>query len=78
MIATLERSTTGANVPKQGEPQDEAMGNEGAEAEERVNFSARVRVSVRRRAKLYAAGHDINLQDLVDQALDDYLRRHGA
>jgi predicted HicB family RNase H-like nuclease len=73
VIATLERPTTGANVPKQGEPQ-----NEDPQAEERVNFSARVRVSVRRRAKLYAAGHDINLQDLVDQALDDYLRRHGA
>ncbi|GAA0706814.1 hypothetical protein GCM10009548_94750 [Streptomyces malaysiensis subsp. malaysiensis] len=77
MIATLERPTTGANVPKQGEPQNKAT-EEDAQAEERVNFSARVRVSVRRRAKLYAAGNDINLQDLVDQALDDYLRRHGA
>ncbi|QIP74738.1 hypothetical protein [Streptomyces sp. VN1] len=65
-------------MPKQGEPQNEAAENEGAQMEERVNFSARVRVSVRRRAKLYAAGHDISLQDLVDQALDDYLRRHGA
>ncbi|WP_406257512.1 hypothetical protein [Streptomyces chartreusis] len=65
-------------MPKQDGPQDEASENEAAQAEERVNFSARVRVSVRRRAKLYAAGHDINLQDLVDQALDDYLRRHGA
>ena len=68
----------GANVPKQGEPQDEAAGTEGPEAEERVNFSARVRASVRRRAKLYAAGHDVSLQDLVDEALDEYLRRHGA
>ncbi|MFJ4343552.1 hypothetical protein [Streptomyces sp. NPDC088915] len=73
MIATLERPTKGAHVPKQEQPQ-----NEDAQSEERVNFSARVRVSVRRRAKLYAAGHDVSLQDLVDKALDDYLTRHGA
>ena len=47
-------------------------------SEERVNFSARVRVSVRRRAKLYAAGHDVNLQDLMDAALDEYLNRRNA
>lgn len=61
-------------MPKQGEPQDQPT----PEQEERVNFSARVRVSVRRRAKLYAAANDVSLQDLVDAALDDYLTRHNA
>lgn len=44
----------------------------------RVNFSARVRESVRKRARLYAAGHDVNLQDLMDAALDEYLSRRNA
>lgn len=77
MIATLDRPTKGANVPKQDQPQNE--GTEAGDAqEERVNFSARVRASVRRRAKVYAAANDVNLQDLMDEALDEYLRRHGG
>jgi hypothetical protein len=48
------------------------------DGDQRVNFSARVRESVRRRARLYAAGHDVNLQDLMDAALDEYLRRRNA
>ncbi|MGO4417193.1 hypothetical protein AB4Z54_00050 [Streptomyces sp. MCAF7] len=61
-------------MPKQGDSQKQPT----PELEERTNFSARVRVSVRKRAKLYAAANDISLQDLVDEALDDYLRRHNA
>ncbi|MFJ8855214.1 hypothetical protein [Streptomyces sp. NPDC102437] len=61
-------------MPQQSEPQEPQT----PESEERANFSARVRVSVRRRAKLYSAGHDINLQDLVDAALDEYLTRRNA
>ncbi|MFJ8957334.1 hypothetical protein ACIRO1_45315 [Streptomyces sp. NPDC102381] len=61
-------------MPQQGEPKPQTP----AESEERTNFSARVRVSVRRRAKLYAAGHDISLQDLVDEALDEYLKNREA
>lgn len=63
-------------MPKQGEPQQNA--EESEEAEARVNFSARVRVSVRKRAKLFAAEHDVSLQDLADQALDEYLQRRNA
>ncbi|MFE9334880.1 hypothetical protein [Streptomyces sp. NPDC006925] len=59
-------------MPQQGEPQ------QTPESEERVNFSARVRASTRKRAKLYAAGHDVNLQDLVDAALDEYLSKRNA
>lgn len=61
-------------MPKQGEPQEPQT----PESEERTNFSARVRVSVRKRAKLYAAGHDVSLQDLVDAALDEYLSKRNA
>ncbi|MFD8851553.1 hypothetical protein [Streptomyces sp. NPDC059604] len=63
-------------MPKQDQPENE--GTEAGEPEERVNFSARVRASVRRRAKVYAAANDVNLQDLMDEALDEYLKRHGG
>lgn len=48
------------------------------EAEERVLISGRVRASVRRRMKLYAAGHDVNLQDLLDEAVDEFLTKRNA
>ena len=60
-------------MPKQSGPQKDQP-----ESEERTNFSARVRISVKRRAKLYAAGHDVNLQDLMDAALDEYLTKRKA
>ena len=60
-------------MPQQGDQQPQTP-----ESEERVNFSARVRKSVRTRARLYAAGHDVNLQDLMDEALDEYLTRRNA
>lgn len=73
MLGTLEPRTRGATVPQRGDAQSGAD-----ETEERVNFSARVRVSVRRRAKVYAAANEISLQDLLDMALDEYLTRHNA
>lgn len=71
MLKTLERPTTGVEVPEQ-------QGNAQQPDEERTNFSARVRTSVRRRARLYAASQDVSLQDLMDAALDEYLSRRGA
>lgn len=44
----------------------------------RVNFGARVRESVRRRARVWAVQNDLELQDLLDAALDEYLRNRGA
>lgn len=46
--------------------------------EERVLISGRVRASVRKRLRLYAAEHDENLQDVLDHAIDEYLNRHGG
>ncbi|MFG2306707.1 hypothetical protein [Actinacidiphila glaucinigra] len=72
MLQALERPRRGNDVSdQQGGPKQEA-------GEERVNFSGRVRVSVRRRARLFAAAHDVNLQDLLDAALDEYLTKRGG
>ena len=32
----------------------------------------------RKRARLYAVEHDIDLQDVIDQAIDEYLRKRGV
>jgi hypothetical protein len=49
------------------------------EAEERrVNFGARVRASVRYRARLWSVQHEVDLQDLLDEALEEYLTRRGG
>lgn len=44
----------------------------------RVNFGGRVRESVRKRARIYAVENDVELQDLLDAALDEYLRNRDA
>ena len=46
--------------------------------ESRVNFGGRVRESVRKRARIYAVQNDVELQDLLDAALDEYLTRRDA
>lgn len=62
---------------RRGEVPDEQEQSAPA-AEDRVLISGRVRASVRRRMKLYAAAHDVNLQDLLDEALDEFLRNRNA
>ncbi len=47
------------------------------EPEARVNLGARVRVSTRKRARLFAAKYDVEMQILLDAALDEYLTRRG-
>ncbi len=48
------------------------------EADPLVNFGARIRKSVRQRARLYAVQNEVELQDLLDKALDEYLRNRGT
>jgi len=48
------------------------------ETEARVNFGGRVRPSTRKRARLFAAQHDIDIQDLLDAALNEYMSRRGG
>lgn len=43
-----------------------------------VNFGGRVRESLRRRLRIYAASNDLDLQDVLDQALSEFLDRQGA
>lgn len=43
-----------------------------------VQFGGRIRESTRRRAKIYAAMNDVEMQDLLDEALTDWLERHGG
>ncbi|MDT0478032.1 hypothetical protein RM863_38545 [Streptomyces sp. DSM 41014] len=59
------------------EQRDQKAG-EAAEGEERVLISGRVRASVRKRLRLYAAAHDENLQDLLDRAIDEFLTRNDG
>jgi predicted HicB family RNase H-like nuclease len=42
-----------------------------------VPFSTRVTESMRRRAKVYAAAKDVGIQDVVQNALEEYLSKHG-
>lgn len=44
----------------------------------RVNFTTRIRSSTRRQARIYAAEHDLDIQELVDRALTEYLHRHES
>lgn len=46
--------------------------------EQRVNFGGRVRTSVRYRARLWSVQNEVDLQDLLDEALDEYLTRRGG
>jgi hypothetical protein len=43
-----------------------------------VNFGGRVRESLRRRVRMYAAANDVELQDIIDQALTEFLDRKNA
>lgn len=65
-------------MPDEPTPTSDDSGAAGAGAEERVNFGGRVRASVRLRARVYAASHEMELQDVLDQALDEWLRKRGG
>jgi hypothetical protein len=43
-----------------------------------VNFGGRVRESLRRRLRIYAASNDLDLQDVLGRALSEFLDRQGA
>ena len=42
------------------------------------SFNTRLRRSVQRRLKVYGALHDVKIQDVVNEALDAYLREKQA
>lgn len=47
------------------------------EQETLVPFSTRVTESMRRRAKVYAAAKGVGVQDVVQNALEEYLSKRG-
>lgn len=42
------------------------------------SLTARVDRDFKKRVARYALDHDMEIQDLVIQALEDYLKKHGA
>lgn len=64
--------------PRRGQVPDEQAEPDPKAEDKKVLISGRVRTSVRKRMKLYAAEHDVNLQDLLDKALDEYLTKRKA
>lgn len=44
---------------------------------ERANLNARVRGSTRRRVRMYAAARDMDMQDVIDAAVVEYLEARG-
>ena len=37
-----------------------------------------LRESVRKRLRIYAAAHDVKIKTVVNEALDEYLKKRGA
>lgn len=74
VLPPLKRSPTGrSRVPDKKKEPD-------TEGEELVLISGRVKESVRRRLRLYVAGTDggESQQEVIEAALDAYLRKHGG
>ncbi|KFI44496.1 hypothetical protein [Bifidobacterium biavatii] len=48
------------------------------DAEPTVNTSMKLLVETRNRLKLYAAAHGLKMQDVVEDAINEYLERMGG
>ncbi len=46
--------------------------------EKTINIGVELRESVRRRLKLYAAKEDVKQKAVVNEAIDEYLKKRGA
>jgi hypothetical protein len=49
-----------------------------APREQLVNFGGRIPESLRRRARFYAVEHEVDLQDVITEALTEYLAKREA
>ncbi|MBW3089247.1 hypothetical protein [Bifidobacterium miconisargentati] len=65
-------STRGVKRP------EDVFRQEAPISEEWVNTSVRLRVNTRNRVKLYAAGHGLKIQDVIETALLEHLERIGG
>ena len=61
-----------------GEKEDDSMQAPPAPpTEERVALGTKVRASTRKRLRRYAVDAEVEIRDVVDQAIDQYLRERG-
>lgn len=51
---------------------------ERGQAVEAKNVGVEILEPIRRRLKLYVAAHDKKIKAVVNEAIDDYLKRRGA
>ena len=49
-----------------------------APREQLVNFGGRIPESLRRRARFYSVEHEVDLQDVITEALTEYLAKREA
>ena len=72
----LPKAPTTGHPARRLREEDPATAPAHSQREQLVNFGARIPESVRRRARMYAVTHDVELQDLLADALVEYLDRH--
>ena len=77
MLLTGDRTTpadTGTPEPVEtGIPKNRNTKKPESSGEEWVKTSVSLRVSTKRRLKLFAAEHDLRIQEVIDEALETYL-----
>ena len=71
LVATKGQAAPVANVPaRSAAPAEEAEANN-------VPLNFRVSADLRRRFRVFAANHDLKLNELLRLAFDEYEKRHG-
>ena len=71
LVATKGQAAPVANVPARSvAPAEEAEANN-------VPLNFRVSADLRRRFRVFAANHDLKLNELLRLAFDEYEKRHG-
>ncbi len=71
LVATKGQAAPVANVPARSHaPAEEAEANN-------VPLNFRVSADLRRRFRVFAANHDLKLNELLRLAFDEYEKRHG-
>lgn len=71
LVATKGQAAPVSNVPaRSAAPAEEAEANN-------VPLNFRVSADLRRRFRVFAANHDLKLNELLRLAFDEYEKRHG-
>jgi len=71
LVATKGQAAPVANVPaRSAAPAEDAEANN-------VPLNFRVSADLRRRFRVFAANHDLKLNELLRLAFDEYEKRHG-